>query len=371
VSGVLFVLGVWFWLQRPRRHEGLMILITFVLLHVPSMLVISNGQEVPSSTRTVGAAPLAYILVASGLWPLAAWLRPRLGKLATASLSLALVLLIALFNLSNYFIAYIHNLPYDNTPIARFITDYFNLLPADTQTYLVGCCWEASMPEPEGMPAEMRQPQNFHYIQPAELSCEGLEAVLTAPAVVVWSYRNPLPAEQMAACAERFPAQLFVDPANGQPMFQAATVQGLRSLGASGELAAQWIELQGQLVSVRHSALDSGRIEDALDGDAATLMRGQGANPFVLEFEFEEALPLSRIELTTAALHDFVVRVELNLGDGSTRQIENEYGDLEADPTITIALPTNPIAAIRIEIEDLAPQPAEGYHIHIREISLN
>lgn len=370
VSGVLFLLGIWFWLQRPRRREGLLILISFVLLHLPSMLVISNSQEVPSSTRTVGAAPLAAVLAASGLWPLAAWLRPRLGKVASVSISLLFVAMIATLNLSNYFISYIHNLPYENTPIARFITDYFDLLPDDTQVYLVGCCWEASMPEPEGMSAEMKHPENFHYIQPADLRCEGIEAVLSAPAVLVWNYRNELPAESLAACAERFPAQLFVNPSNGLPMFQAASVQGLRSLGATGELAAQWIEMKGQLVLVRYSALDSGRIEDALDSNPESLMRGLSANPFVLEFEFEEPLSLQQLRITTAAALQFAIRVKLTLADGSTQRIENKYADLGSDPTISIALPAEPLSAIHIEIEDLGLEPAEGYHIHIREISL-
>jgi hypothetical protein len=153
-------------------------------------------------------------------------------------------------------------------------------------------------------------------------------------------------------------------------MFQAASVQGLRSLGATSELAAQWIEMQGQLVLVRYSALDSGRIEDTFDSNPESLMRGLSANPFVLEFEFEEPLSLQQLRLTTAAVLQFAIRAEFTLADGSTQRIENEYRDLEPDPTISIELPAEPLSAIRIEIEDLGLEPAEGYHIHIREISL-
>src|SRR5690606_36676776 len=35
VSGILLLIGIWFWLRQPRRREGLILLVLFALLHVP------------------------------------------------------------------------------------------------------------------------------------------------------------------------------------------------------------------------------------------------------------------------------------------------------------------------------------------------
>lgn len=371
ISGVLFLLGVWFWLQRPRRREGLIILVPFILLHLPSMLVITNNQEVPSSTRTVGAAPLAYILVASGLWQVAAWLRPRVGKIISTAVGLALVVAIATLNLKEYFVNYIHNLPYENTPIARMITDYMRSLPGETQVYLVGCCWEESMPEPLSIEYEFENPQNFHYIQPQDLSCRGLDVVLTGPAVVIWDYRNELPADQLDACAAHFPAQLYTSP-TGLPVFRAATVQGLRTFAPGESLTTQWLIIEGQLVLVRYSVLDTGRIEDVFDGNLDSLMRGLEANPFVLEFEVDEPHRMNGVELTLAAAQDFAVSTTITYRDNSTAVVNNNYSGLPSDPTVEIQFPPSevPVALVHIEIKDLRAQPGDGFHIHVREIEL-
>lgn len=373
LSGILFLLGIWFWLRQPRRREGLILLALFALLHVPSMLVITNNHEVPSATRTVGAAPLAYIFVASGIWQLAAWLRTRLrtrlSQAVTVAVCLLLVLVIASLNLVGYFATYIPSLPYQNTPIARHITDYANLLPDNTQLYLVGCCWESSMPEPISIQDEIDLPQNFHYIQPDELSCRALDATLQGPAVLVWSYRNSLPAPQLDSCSERFPAQLFTSR-TGLPMFHAAPVQGLRVIQPSQGLEAQWVQWNDQAVLAYYSALDSGRIEDILDGNFDSLMRGAGANPLVLEFEFDIPTAASQLELTLAALHEFEVLVVATYADGSTHDLHEVYSGLPSDPTVTLEFPAGELSKLHIEIKDRAPQPSNGYHIHVRELTL-
>ncbi|MCW5873635.1 MAG: glycosyltransferase family 39 protein [Anaerolineales bacterium] len=371
VSGILFLLGIWFWLRQPRRREGLILLVLFALLHVPSMLVIANNQEVPSATRTVGAAPLAYVFVASGLWQLAAWLRTRFSQAVTVAASAVLVLLITVLNLVGYFGAYIHGLPYQNTPIARHITDYANLLPENTQVYLVGCCWESSMPEPISIQDEIDRPQNFHNIQPDELSCNALEATLQGPAVMVWSYRESLPAAQLEACSERFPAQLYTSR-GGLPMFYAAPVQGLRVVQPSAGLEAQWVQWNAQAALVSYSALDSGRIEDVLDGNFDSLMRGAGDNPLVIEFEFAEPPQPRQLELTLAGLNEFEVLLVLTYADGSTHDLHEVYSGLPSDPTVVLELPSveSALSKLHIEIKDSAPEPANGYHIHVRELVL-
>lgn len=370
ISGVFFLLGIVFWLRQPRRREGMILLIIFLLMHVPSMLVVANSTEVPSATRTIGAAPLTYLFVASGLWQLGLWLHVRLSKVTATAILALLVAAIAALNLFGYFGAYINGLPYRNTPIARHITDYANLLPDNTQVYLVGCCWESSMPEPISIHDEMDRPANFHHIQADELSCTALEATLQGPAVLIWSYRESLPAAQLEACAERFPAQLFTSRA-GLPMFHAAPVQGLRVIEPVVGLESQWVDWHGQAL-VHYSSLDSGRIEDVLDGNFDTLMRGAGANPLVIEFEFEPARPANSLHLTLAGLHEFEVSLFLSYQDGSLHDIKQNYSNLPSDPTVSLELPVNEsgLHILHIEIKDLSPEPANGYHIHVRELVL-
>ncbi|MCL4256908.1 MAG: hypothetical protein KJZ53_00105, partial [Anaerolineales bacterium] len=371
ISGVFLLLGIVFWLRQPRRREGLILLIIFLLMHVPSILVVANSQEVPSATRTIGAAPLAYIFVAGGLWQLSAWLHTRLSKVSAAAVIVFLVAAIAVLNLVGYFGAYINGLPYRNTPIARHITDYANLLPENTQVYLVGCCWESSMPEPISIHDEMDRPENFHYIQSNELNCTALEATLQGPAVMIWSYRGSLPAAQLEACAERFPAQLFTSRA-GLPMFHAAPVQGLRVIQPVAGLETQWVEWQGSQVLVHYSILDGGRIEDALDGNFDSLMRGASANPLVIEFEFDPPRQARSLQLSLAGMQQFEVNLFLTYEDGSLHDLQQSYRDLPSDPTIRIELPASEAALriLHIEVKDLAPEPVNGYHIHVRELTL-
>jgi hypothetical protein len=190
---------------------------------------------------------------------------------------------------------------------------------------------------------------------------------------VVWSYQNDLPNEQLAECAQRFPTQLYTSPA-GLPMYNAATVQGLHTFeSAQGELSAQWMTVDARLVLMRFSMLDTGRIEDAFDGKFETLMRGLDANPFVLEFEFDEPQPLANLSLTLAAIDKFAVHATITSADGSISTIEKDFTNLGSDPTAQIGFPLDaqPIALLHIEIEDPRAKPEEGYHIHIREIELN
>ena len=64
------LLGVVFWLLPAQRRRSVTIFLPFLLLQAPSWLV-RYPVQVPSASRTLAVAPLAYILVASGLWWLA------------------------------------------------------------------------------------------------------------------------------------------------------------------------------------------------------------------------------------------------------------------------------------------------------------
>ena len=220
VSGVLFLAGVVFWLLPQRRRWSPVLLLPFVLLHLPSVLVLGRPYEVPSAGRTLGAAPIAYILVASGIW----WLVQSLAGLGQRRLGLilggALFAALLVLNMQRYFGTYIAGLPYQDTSIGGRIAVYADSLPPETQIYLVGCCWELAMPELPFVRLVSARPENLHELDPNQLSCEQL-ASLPGPAVLIWSFRDPVPAPQLAACMQRLPAQLYFSP-KLLPVFHAA-----------------------------------------------------------------------------------------------------------------------------------------------------
>jgi len=222
ISGLLFLGGIVFWLLPERRRWSLLLLVPLLLLQVPSMLVLNVPREVPSASRTVGAAPLVYILVASGLWGLvrlsARLGRPRLG-VAVAGFLLAGVVFL---NVQRYFRDYIVGLPYENTPVGASVAAYTDMLPPEDQVYLVGCCWASGMPETQTVRLEMMRPENLHLLEPSDLSCDRLASIPT-PAVLIWSFRDEIPAPQVEPCKQWLSPQLY--SFDGRPVFHAASLR--------------------------------------------------------------------------------------------------------------------------------------------------
>jgi 4-amino-4-deoxy-L-arabinose transferase-like glycosyltransferase len=220
VSGLLFLAGLVFWLQPPRRQWSPVLLVPFVLLHLPSVLVLGHPTEVPSAGRTLGVAPIAYILVASGLW----WLVQYFAKMGRHHIGLVItgVFLATIFvlNMQRYFGTYIDGLPYHDTSIGGQIALYADSLPPDTQVYVVGCCWESSMPELPFIQLVATRSQNLHALDPKELTCDQLSSQ-PEPAVLIWSFHDPVPSPQITSCQQWLPAQLYVSP-KGLPVFYAA-----------------------------------------------------------------------------------------------------------------------------------------------------
>ena len=223
ISGVLFLAGIVYWLTTKERRRWFPIwLVPLLLLQIPSVLALNQPREVPSASRTLGIAPIVYMLVASGLWWLIQIMRKRGWRWSVVLTITAVVLGGILFlNVQRYFKAYISGLPYQDTPIGRLIADYADALPADTQVYMVGCCWEYSIPD-RFVDKEVARPQNWHYIDAKDLSCLQLQ-YLQSPAVLIWSFRDALPAPQLEECGHWLPAQLFTY--QDRPTFRAAPLR--------------------------------------------------------------------------------------------------------------------------------------------------
>ena len=76
------------------------------------------------------------------------------------------------------------------------------------------------MPEMPYVRLVSSRPESLHELDPKELSCDAMVS-LKSPAVLVWSFRDPLPAPQLSACAQGLPAELYFSP-KGWPVFHAA-----------------------------------------------------------------------------------------------------------------------------------------------------
>jgi hypothetical protein len=227
LSGVLWLIGIVFWLLRPRWRLAPAIFVPFVLLQVPSMLVLSFPAEVPSASRTLGVAPLAYLLVASGLWSIAAAIRHVLARWFRAASLIAGVAvvgalaLVATLNLERYWGPYVTQLPDDNTPFGRIIAEYIDRLPGETTIYVIGCCWgEWSQPEPKSIQYSTRTQRPIRFVDTDKITCEELRAA--EPTVVIWNPNDALPAPQLAPCASLFKVERHLE--GDKRVFHASSV---------------------------------------------------------------------------------------------------------------------------------------------------
>jgi 4-amino-4-deoxy-L-arabinose transferase-like glycosyltransferase len=376
ISGLLFLGGIGYWLMPARRRWSPLLLVPFVLLQLPSILVLGRTSEVPSASRTLGVAPLAYILAASGLW----WLVHALARLGRRRIEMVLAGLllgaIVLLNAQRYFGAYMDGLPYHNTAIGYRLAVLADSLPPDTQVYIVGCCWEGEMPEPPYVRLMVARPDNVQTLEPNELTCDRLQ-FLKQPAVLIWSFQAALPAPTVESCKDWLPAQLYSSPA-GRPVFHAATLRlgpaagipPLEQALGDEQLVYETAELDGLMIGVRHSPQDMGRAVDFLDGSKETLLRGESANPMVIELRFARPRAVASVSLDLGAMPQFQVKVEARSAESSATSFMNEYEDLSAEPHVDLPLGDGQqnVANLRIEIQDLRPAPPEGYHIHVREV---
>ena len=118
ISGILFLVGMAFWLTTKARRRWVPLwFVPFLVLQVPSILALNQPREVPSASRTLGIAPIVYMLVASGLWWLIQTMRARGRRWPLIAVVTGILLGGILFlNVQRYFKAYIGGLPYQDTP---------------------------------------------------------------------------------------------------------------------------------------------------------------------------------------------------------------------------------------------------------------
>lgn len=220
LSGSFFFLGVIYWLLPARRRLSPALFVPLLLLQVPSLLV-RYPIQVPSASRTLGIVPMAYILVASGLW----WLLVTLHSIRRAQVLALVVTLATIMGLNSYryFGPYIAGLPAHNTPFGRVIAEYIDSLPPQTHVYVRGCCWGMwEQPNPKGILYAITVPHMVTIVNPPDMTCD---QVLRAPrpSVVIWNPDDVTFGQQLAQCTG---AKLDSVRTNafGEKIFQSASL---------------------------------------------------------------------------------------------------------------------------------------------------
>lgn len=182
LSGVFFLVGLFSFLQSKRRHLFYLI-IAYLILLLPSIMVLNQPQEVPSASRSMGVIPIVYLLVGSGI----SWFYEQVKQgvnLRLAQAMLVVILLVITYpNYQRYFVTYAQNLPNHNTPFAKIIAQEIDKLPSGTQVYIVGCCWgESGQPEPAGIIYALKKDRALKFFaahsNPYEFSCQGITSNL-------------------------------------------------------------------------------------------------------------------------------------------------------------------------------------------------
>lgn len=224
LSALLLVVGVAYWLRPERRRMGLALVATFVLLHLPAVL--AGEQALPSVSRTVAAAPFAYLFVASGIWWAATLVRPRVDGRAAGATAAVAVLVLAVVGLGQYRSAYLDGLPYGNRSISGAIVEVAEAQPDEVTVHLVGTDWEADMPEVKSVGYPLGDLGRVVEHDPATFDCDEL-ALVARPALVVWDFEVALPGAPgaLAGCAADLAGQQTYHEPDGTPLFNGVILR--------------------------------------------------------------------------------------------------------------------------------------------------
>ncbi|MFN5060135.1 MAG: ArnT family glycosyltransferase [Chloroflexota bacterium] len=400
IGSAFLVVGMIVWLRNPQlRQWAPLLFVPFLLLHVPSLLVLRYPDQVPSASRSIGVAPYAYLFIAYGLYSTYQWLAQR--KQIVASVVLVALLGVSVQqNIDRYFVRYVSGLPYGDVPIGREIVRYAEMLSPKTLVYVVGCCWRDGTPEPFFSQIQMKQPERLQRFDPADtLTCAAL-ANIQRPAVLIWSVDDPLPNMQVEACAEEFRPVLHTNR-DGVPLFYSSALTGYEipsvlmlsqneADSTTNDIAPENVQptqipatsqpvlepigdvvtIDGITTEVMMSAIDTGSIADIFDNNYDSLARGANQNPMVVSLTMREPVTRSQLILELAGMRNFRVDVEITT---PTDQIvlTQEYPNSTSDPKVTIDLPeSTQVTAMTVTITEVDVPSDVKVYIHIREFAL-
>jgi hypothetical protein len=180
------------------------------------------------------------------------------------------------------------------------------------------------------------------------LACGALTVVLAVVVPACRKGESAGPTAGSATVSPAAPAVPTVPDGNPAPMVRHA------------------LDIDGQSVSVEHSQLDLGRVEDLFDDKPETLARTTKANPAVFVFTFSKPRPLKGVEVTTASM-DISLTCVVTPVSGGEKTFSQVFHGLPADPTVKLDFPgvSGPVRQVRVEIGN--PAGGDG-HIHVRTL---
>ncbi len=136
---------------------------------------------------------------------------------------------------------------------------------------------------------------------------------------------------------------------------------------ARSRLVADTVMMAGQPVTVTHSPIDIGSIQNVFDGDPQTLIRTAAVNPAVIEIEFSPPRTLSGVRVTAGST-DVVLTAEVSIGgDARPGRYSGTFTELPPDLTVELDF-DQPYAVTRLRLEIKDPHANERANIHVREI---
>lgn len=399
VSSGLLVVGLVSLARKTRRALAPLFVIPLVLLHVPSLLVLRYPDQVPSASRSLGAAPFVYLIVALGLFELYQQLQKRAPKFAGGVM--ALVLLVSMqINIDRYFVKYISGMPYNDVPIGREVLYFVERLSPDTTVYVVGRGWRYELPEPFFVQIQMRNPERLIRFDPSDtLTCEELTAI-PRPAVLLWSFDDAIPSPNVSSCADEFQPMLHATQ-EGVPVFFSAALTGIADpnyvapapqaaetpqdeqqpdTDATGNdsgtvpvpvVAApiqEVLTVNGIETTVTASAFDGGSLPDLFDGNNNSMMRGANQNPFDVKVVFATPVQARTLTFNMAGMRSFVATLKVTSAVG-TETYEQSFPTANADQVVAFDLQQT-VAMTGMSISFLEQQVPSSVDviIHLREI---
>ena len=138
---------------------------------------------------------------------------------------------------------------------------------------------------------------------------------------------------------------------------------------ARSRLVADTAVMAGQPVTVTHSLLDIGTIQNVFDGNPQTLIRTAAVNPAIIEIEFSPPRILSGVRVTTGNM-DVALTAEVSISGSAQPQLySHTFMELPPDPTVELDF-DRPHAVTRLRLEIQDPHANERANIHVREIEL-
>ena len=398
ISSVLFVIGIASCFRPNMRAKAPLLIIPFLLLHIPSLLVLRYPEQVPSASRSIGAVPYAYLFIAMGLYEIYNFLKGRWASVA------GLVVLVVFGaslqqNIERYFDKYISSMPYGDVPIGRMIVKYADMLSPDTSVYIAGCCWRDTSPEPFFSQIQMQHPTMLKRFDPADtLTCDTL-AQTDRPAVMIWTFDSQLPSPNVEACKDLFRPVLHTMP-DGTPLFYSSALVGtaipgtpppptpetlqetvvepapqpddnaiLPPVSTSGTPMSAAVTVNGIQSTVNISPIDTGSIPDLFDNNPDTLVRSDGTSAsFTLDLQLDQALPTKTVTFALGGMRNFVADLIVKTADGD-QQFSQSFPTAESDQVVVFTLPSQlAITGLQAAFTEQDVPADVATHIHVRGV---